>query len=305
MKKILLTSLCMLMAASIALANLVVPPTNVPGKEYSNDVDEDSVGNADPHQVIWWDGAGSAADTFDYTGAGAYLSDSQVDALANHWDALFYEVINDEVTMLTSFTGFGSIYYTAPVHYAPVHATLPNIGIWAAPANINAGSLPDDVDGLEVWGPTGPGGDDADRFSLAGDPFTVQGFGRVSVWDYDSVTHTATPFITAAALAGAIGRPDLEQDIDLDAMMTYGNTIMFSIAPIARFDGGEIWVWTVGGGPASYLVHGGCTWDTGHSVMDHFGVATENINALEAVPEPATVVMLGIGGLVLFRRRRV
>lgn len=296
MKKILLASLCVLMAASVVWA--VPVPSTVPGKEYSNNLDEGSVGNADPHQVIWWDGAGGAMDTFDYTGAGGYPDDSQVDALANSEDTFFFEVIGNNATMLTSFTSFGSIYYTEPVPGA--HGTLPNIGIWAAPANINAASPPDDVDGLEVWGPAVQ--DNADRFSLVGDP-CVGDFGRVSVWDYDSVTKTASPFITAADLAGAIGGPDLVDSIDLDAMMTYGDTIIFSIAPISVFDGGEIWVWT-GGGLASYLVHGGCTWDTAHSVRDHFGVATENINALEAVPEPATVVILGLGWLALLYRRR-
>jgi len=299
MKKILLASLCVLMAASVVWANAVNPLTAVAGKEYSNNFDEDSVGVADPHQNIAWDGLGNAWDTFDYTGAGGYPGGSQVDALANRGDAYFYEVINNEVPMLTSFTGTGDIHYTEAVPGA--HATPPKVGIWATAAIINAAIPPDDVDGLEVWGLDVL--DDADRFSLVGDPF-VQGFGRVSVWDYDSGNHMAIPFVTAAVIAGAIGRIDLAYDIDLDAMMTYGDTIMFSIAPTDVFDGGEIWVWIVGSGSATSLVHGGCTWDTGHSVRDHFGVATENINALEAVPEPATVVILGLGGLALLYRRR-
>ena len=302
MKRILSVSLFMLMAASVVWARPAL--LNIPSKEYSNNPDEDSIGVADAHQVIWWDGAGNAADAFDYTGAGSYPGDSQVDALANHGDSFLFEVISDEAMMLASFTGVGEIYYTSPVSAAPVHGTAPQVGIWAAAATINAGSLPDDVDALEVWGPIGLG--DADRFSLVGDP-CVAGVGRVSVWQYDSGTHTSTPFITAAAIAGAIdgGRPDLVDVIDVDALISFDDTILFSIAPIDIYDGGEIWVWTVGVGQAGYLVHGGCTWNTGHSVGGHFGVGEENINALEAVPEPATMVMLGLGGLVLLRRRRL
>lgn len=301
MKRILLTSLFVLTAASVVWARPAL--LNIPSKEYSNNVDEDYLGVVDPHQVIVWDGTGVAGDSFDYTGAGSYPVDSQVDALANHEDSYFFEVVGDEVVMLASFTGVGEIYYTSPVIEAPVHGTIPKIGIWANSTTINAASPPDDVDALEVWGPIGPSGN-ADRFSLVGDP-DIAGVGRVSVWNYDSGTNTATPFITAFTIAEAIGRPDLFMSIDVDALMSLGDTIMFSITPIDVYDGGEVWVWTVGVGLAKYLAHGGCTWNTAHSVMDHFGVGVENINALEAVPEPTTIMMLGFGGLVLLRRRRV
>ena len=139
---------------------------------------------------------------------------------------------------------------------------------------------------------------------------------KISVWNY--IGGVASPYIPTAAIAAAIGAPALEQQIDLDAMMVFddigdetftapGDTIMFSIAPIpGAFDGGEIWVWNVGAGiPAPFLVHGGEVWST--SVMGHFAgygfIVDENINALEAVPEPATLAVLLVGGLLVLKRR--
>ncbi|MHC4984665.1 MAG: PEP-CTERM sorting domain-containing protein, partial [Planctomycetota bacterium] len=240
-----------------------------------------------------------------------------VDALANHADHLYDEVSHaDAATMLVSTTGLPDILYTAPVHHAPIHGLLPETGMWAPAPLINAGSPPDDVDGLEIWGPAGAGGDDADKFSLMFDP-APSGGSRISVWDYS--TGVAVPYITAASLAGAIGRTDLFEQIDLDAMMVSdvagdtefgsGDSIMFSIAPVDVFDGGEIWVWDFDAGLAGFLVHGGELWDTAHSVVGHFGLPTggefENINALEAVvPEPATMSLLAVGAAALIKRRR-
>jgi len=305
MRNLIFISMCVLIVASQAWAgSIIMGPTSVGSKEYSNYFDEDSAGAADSLQVIWWDGTGGATDTFDYSGASYDYSDcGQVDALANHGDAYFYDVISDQVPLLVSFHVNPYIHYT--MQGPGSHANPPRVGVWATPQIINAGSPPDDVDALEVWGPGTM--NDADRFSLTGDPF-VTGIGRVSVWNYDYVNHIATPFISAAQIAAAIGRTDLADCIDLDAMMTYENTIMFSIAPISNFDGGEIWVWTVGAGPATYLVHGGEVWDTAHDVTAHFSgygyTVNENINALEAVPEPTTMMLLGLSGMALLRRRK-
>ena len=88
-------------------------------------------------------------------------------------------------------------------------------------------------------------------------------------------------------------------------ILTAGSSIMFSVRPIGPLDGGEIWVWDKStGGPAAFLVHGGHTWDTAHDVSGHFGGVDENINAMEAVPEPMTICLLGLGGLGLLRRKR-
>jgi hypothetical protein len=96
--------------------------------------------------------------------------------------------------------------------------------------------------------------------------------------------------------------------IDLDALMVFereplfgyegftfgpGDSIMFSVrnnlAQGGIFDGGEIWLWTVGLG-CQFLVHGGEVWDTAHQVGPHFGVGTEEIDALEAVSRPPSLI---------------
>jgi len=180
------------------------------------------------------------------------------------------------------------------------------------------------------------GGDDANMFSLLGDPGSGAFPGGVAVWQYNSMMHRSLPYITTAALKAAIGIGDdlkyPEQDIDLDALMVYeseakwegeeygfefgydytGNgppdSIMFSLRENqsigGSFDGGEIWVWTFGG-PAVFLVHGGEVWNTAHMVGADFGVGTEEIDALEAVsiPEPATLLLLLAGALCLMGRR--
>ena len=300
---------------------------DVPGKEYSNDRDHEMPsGMGDPHQNIAWDGVGNAWDTFDYTGsvASGPLPSSNVDAIANFYDAYFPDVTNNLVPMLVSLQTEGQVRYTT-------NGAAATTGIWATGAQMNAARNPDDVDGLEIWGPEvvppvpgGPPmgtGDDANRFSLANDA------GGTAVYHYDPNTHTSTTWLTAADVAFAIGRTDLIEFIDVDAMMNHGGgdrwgpgaEIMFSIAPIfdpadgsVIFDGGEIWVYEFGM-PANFLFHGGVLWDTANDVRGHFGImanpnnlALENINALEAagpLPTPGTLVLLALGGLASRRRR--
>ncbi len=110
--------------------------------------------------------------------------------------------------------------------------------------------------------------------------------------------------------------------IDLDALMYYrnqsddsaidlgpndsmafgafaGDEILFSIAPLSHggqvvFDGGEIWTYTIGSSqPAQFLNHGGHVWDTTFDVRGTFGVFSENVDALEALPAPAPVPEAG------------
>lgn len=304
-------------------AGVIPPPANVPGKEYSHHLDEDFAGNLDFLQNIWWDGLGNAADTFDYTGSAqppwdAPQDPDQVDALANHQDYLFREVVSNQVPMLVSLD------QPAP-NDIRFHTVVGNTGIWATAPVINAGRPPDQVDALEIW-ETVPDGsilqvddnpntpDDANHFSIIGDALGP----GISVFYYDEVNHASFPYIFQPAVVAALGfdpTDPVADQIDIDALMVFdlegdrqwgpGDTILFSLWPIPGvFDGGEIWVWQ-NGQPAQFLFHGGRLWDTANPVGTIFGLNTENIDSLEAiVPSPPALLMLLAGGLTIARRRR-
>jgi hypothetical protein len=304
---VVVTAVGMLSAPAVAVP---IAPSQVPGKEYSNHPDETFNDKANPLSNIAWDGLGGSWNTFDYSGSNAqFIENDNVDALANIQDHLFWEVTHDTCEMLVSFEDTTGLKGNGNIHYqdAGVNVT----GVWATPATIASPKSPDDVDGLEVWGPeVSPGiGDDANMFSLIADPYGT------AVYYYDSVNHVSFPYITQFQIQCAI---DTEELVDLDAMMIYdvdgddqfgtGDSIMFSvhetISAGGAYDGGEIWVWTCGA-PAQFLVHGGVVWNTAHTVGADFGVQTEEVNALEAVPEPPTLGLLLIGGgLALMRRRQ-
>lgn len=301
---------CVAMVCALAPSALYAVPTpdDVFGKEYSNMFDKNAVGALDPHQVISWDGFGATVDAFDYTsGVPFLLVDHEVDAIANSRDRFFSAMTFDTAPMLLSFSGMDNIHYQEA---GPGGAT----GVWATASEINSmpGAL-DDVDGLEVWGPI-----DSNHFSMMFDPAPGPGSPRIAVWYFDDVAGSVVPYILIPDLATAIGVTTGIELLDLDALMVSdrdndgvwgdGDSIMFSVrANIdggGTFDGGEVWVWT-SGSPAAFLDHGGVTWDTANSVGALFGVPTEEIDALEAVPEPATLSVLGLmSGLALIRRRR-
>jgi len=303
----------------------VPTPCQVPGKEYSNFVDKDDSGNADAMQVLMWDGQGGVADTFDY-GDG-----KEVDALANCQDALYHAVINDQASLLWSTGTPNATGCMDPrIYYEKPHC-CPGNGVWATPNQINASTYDDtgdphltDVDGLEVWGVEMQ--DDANRYSLAGDPVDATGK-PVAVWAYAGGVSTTWLYDSAiaAALLNDLSIDLALDDIDLDAMMTWdadcgtgefdigaGDSIMFSLAPVTDLqgntilDGGEIFVYDALG--ARYLYHGCHLWDTPNGVLGYAGSKCENVNALEAVsvPEPVTLagVMLGVGSLLGYVRRR-
>jgi len=325
-------------------------PKNVPGKEYSDRFDKDTQEPPvlDPEQNIYWDGNGGRQDTFDYSGSRAGDTDParEVDALANHGDALFWDVIANQAALLFS-TGSttlllpgdsrAAVYNASPdynqlgIHEKSVlfESIGGGIDFWAKPPEIDQAGV-NDLDGLEVWSsvsptssqypsPADPTPDDADMYSLLGDPL-INGI-RTSVWYYNPITQISNSYITAAQIAAAINRPDianLANIIDLDGLMVWdgGNigqwdnsdAILFSVMPIdanldgiitpningGDIDGGEIWSWQFGQPLAQFLNHGGHLWDTAFNVRQATGAVNENIDALEAVatPEPSTFLSL-------------
>jgi PEP-CTERM motif len=306
-------------------------PWEVPGKEYSNHFDVDDlqpIPNLDPEQNLAWDGIGGRNNTFDYSGSRSNdpTANREVDALANNGDLYFQEVVTDQVWLLFSTETDNRIFYENP-------GTATG-GVWATPQQIDIdmatidpqpglqGSIRPtemDIDGLEVWGGDGPGNDDADRYSLTGDPLGT------SIWAYDAGTNSSSPFVSQVSIfnwvQSLISGNYTENDIDVDGLMTLGDNILFSIAPIdldgggitnnaADIDGGEIFYYNDTTGITTFLRHGGHLWDTAFDVMGTYGTATENINALEAVaatPEPGTILGLltfgAIGGLLRKNRQ--
>ncbi|NCQ86722.1 MAG: PEP-CTERM sorting domain-containing protein [Microcystis aeruginosa W13-18] len=359
----LLLSSCLLLGVTVApsqvLAGPFVPqgpfvqpapgsgipgPKNVPGKEYSDRFDKDTQEPPvlDPEQNIYWDGNGGRQDAFDYSGsrAGDTVTAREVDALANHGDALFWDVIANQAALLFS-TGSttlllpgdsrAAVYNASPdynqlgIHEKSVlvEPIGGGTGFWATPPQIDQAGV-NDLDGLEVWGGLAdPTPNDADMYSLLGDPL-INGI-RTSVWYYNG--GVSTSYLNAAQIAAAINRPDivnLADIIDLDGLMVWdgGNigqwdnsdAILFSVMPIdanldgiitpningGDIDGGEIWSWQFGQPLAQFLNHGGHLWDTAFNVRQATGAVNENIDALEAVavPEPSTFLsLLTLGSL--------
>lgn len=244
-------------------------------------------------------GNSTLKNTFDYGLSG------QVDALANGGDALFGSVQNNVVTLLVSFQGDPG---GAPVWYeTPQRPT----GVQWTDADLdNAGVVLGDtmqLDGLEVWGPSDS--DDANFYSMVGEP------GGTSVYYY-SYAGTSQPYINQTVIQAAcvsLGYSGAPPDVDAlmvwdrgvypdywDHVWNAGDEIIFSIRASGNWDGGEIVVLPFGG-PAKFLGHAGRTWNTAYSVSDTFGVATEEVDAIEAYwpPPDQTIPTLTEWGLVI------
>ena len=252
-------------------------PTEVNGKEYSNNADKDTFGVSDPGQSLLWDGTGTTTDGIDY------LTYGQVDAMANPGDAFFNQVLRDQAALVFSTTFDPNIYFELPVTSFGLRS-----GIWATANQIDAPELGrdpgvQDVDGLELWGPDNFS--DASYYSVYGDamidPLTGQ-FLSGAVFDQNNNVIFTNQEITQAV--NQVTQLDLKI-VNLDAMIVSGDEIIFSIDPIEELlDGGEIFVYDQSTGNSRFLKHGGHLWDTSFDVMKTFGTASENINALEAVP---------------------
>ncbi len=349
-------------------------PLSVGGKEYSHDWDATTIGAVaspppfDAEQIIAWDGVGGTVDVTDFTGTRpTWTPDDEIDAIANHGD-FAYKELKSEIAHLVFSIDDTSYAYPGGLGAAPLLMTVPSagpiatpvgaiggagevsyelgtsfgalpstVGIWAKQADVNGMPLPDDVDGVEVWGPEPPLAD-ADKYSLDMDIFSGGAAGgATSVWNA-----SGTPYLPHAAIVGAVTSllgthvdPDL---INLDALMVQdmfgdpdrfddgiagpGDEIIFSIRQIPSTadpsgyyaTGSELFVLNAVG-PATFLSHGGHLWDKAYA-LTAFDVGGPNmphvldVNAIEAigeysVPEPAAVTLTLLGlGVCLGKRSR-
>ena len=350
----------------------LITPFGVGGKEYSHDFDSSTIGAGalppppfDPQQIVAWDGIGGALDVTDYTGTRpSWTPEDPMDAIAHHRDFAYDEVKKEIAHLVFSIddmsfaypAGLGAPPAPVPVPSAGPIATpvgllggageisfelgtsfgaLPStVGTWATQPSINGMPVPDDIDGVEVWGPEPPLAD-ADKYSLDLDVFS-----GTAVWN-----GSGSPYISHAAIVGAVtsllGTAVEPDEINLDALMVHdvvgdpdrfdddpagglgaSDEIIFSIRQIPSgadpsgyyATGSELFVMPAFG-PASFLAHGGHLWDKAYA-LTAFNVGGPNtphvldVNAIEAVgefavPEPAsmTIALMGISAC-LGRRNR-
>jgi hypothetical protein len=309
--------------------NGIPTPQQVPGKDFSDIRDRDAAGVLDPEQAVAWDGSGGVRDSFDYSGSRGPLlpQDIGVDGLAAGGDALFQALRDDQSALLFSVTNDPRIHYVRPTG---LPGSVAGFGVWATATDIDAMNPPIDTDAIEVWG--GDNADDSDRYSLDGDPAAAlpAGAQKVAIWGFNPGGPTSTPHTLTSDLAAAmdlqftgvgVGGPmysQLVEMMDVDAIMTFGPQVNFSIRPIplSQFnpilpdlDGGEIFLYSGPNAPTQFLVQGGHTWNTALDIMGTFNLLDENIDGLEAVsvPEPGSIVLVSLGVLSLLcaaRRRR-
>lgn len=330
---------------------LLPAPVHVPGKEVSfgnlaaEEGDRNQVFANNLGQAVFFDGVNvlpqsGLRNSHDY---GVF----QVDALSNIRDVLFYSLKDNKTNLLFSIQNDrwgNAIFAERPngdiVSWSDTKGIAGNFlnGFGKLLINGDPAVLIDgdpsypvtfsdhliDVDALEVWGPepsslglysgTDDVNYDANVFSPEGDePFSVT-----------CVFPANCRLYTRADIANAINRPDLASFIDVDGLMTHlstaldpdGNNILemiFSIRPVAEFDGAEIWTWDgQPGNLANPLMHGGHLWDTAFDLRQTliaqgfndpaqsdtpFGVDV-NVDALEAASASAVPGPLPVFGLL-------
>lgn len=210
----------------------VIVPNNVFGKEYSRNLDENSLGVVDPERVVAWDGVGGTLDGLDYSGSRLLPAprEQQVDALANSFDMLYNETLADRSHLIFShtsvigrygaggFAGFGPVVpLTGPVTLTNGNVILGAAEIsveeggvfagpqvqhgWAPIGSITTQAPAADLDGLEVWGPEPALAADSNKYSLE---YDVIAGGGVSVWSYDLGSGDSFSYITHATIVTAV-----------------------------------------------------------------------------------------------------
>lgn len=295
-------ALCTYAAGALAQ---IEPPPAVSGKEYVTAPNMNAMGIPTTAQTVGWSGAGPAFDLF-------VLDTREIDAIAHMGDAFLEYLIIDEAALVVSFnTSFPGGPPSDPVTPGGVPASLwyrnsspygSSAGVWATAPMLNPMAPPIQTSGIELHGPAG----DTTHWSTLGDAGGV------------SVTTAAGPYLLNLEIGFAIGATEA---FDLDALMILdhfggtdlfhpGDLAVFSVAANGQFDGGELWVLernVAGTLVASFLEHGGVTWDTDNDVAGLFGMfpPTEDIDALEAIiPAPGAAGLLALGGAWMFRRQR-
>jgi hypothetical protein len=227
-----------------ALGPGVIPAAGVFGKEYSHNFDHDFMGGADPEQVVAWDGLGGTLDGIDYSGTRSpnFPREQEVDALANHLDGLYQGLYNSSTgkmadtphlvfTIDDAVAGYsgpispGTFIPAVPGAFVPpsgpvalsngniiggsADISVEEAGFYAGPSVqhlwtpaplVNGMAVMRDVDGLELWGPEPGTTADSNKYSLDVDVLN----GGVSVWNYDLVLGTSSPYIAHPLIVGAV-----------------------------------------------------------------------------------------------------
>ncbi len=198
---------CTALALTVTPSGAVIPtpPANVFGKEYTDRVDINAKGKAEPLRELEWDGLGIVLDgpRFDKFPRGTNIAALDVDGLAYQLDFLYMEVVQDRAPLIFALAGDKFYRYRMDTRNGK------GSGIWATEKQINAGGVTR-VDDLDLHGGNG----DADRFSLVGDP------AGVAIWAPPSAGGRNSLQVTTRQIGNAIGLADKYLPmLDVDAFM--------------------------------------------------------------------------------------
>ncbi len=249
------------------------------------------------------------------------------DALANRRDRDFHEVaFANSASLLFSVENNSGLDLQRPRPEILFENPDGSAGVWAYDLTV-------DLNGLELWGAEGESSVDffslthERRIFLPYEPGSIGTRGGAVVLERDELAR-AVGLVPGAGQVNGVPLDDgvigllTEFSLGLDALMYFrngtddsvldlewddpvplgafvGDEILFSIQPISHdgqviFDGGEIWTYTLGSDEAArFLDHGGHRWDTPFDVRGTFGVFSENVDALAALPAPAPVPEAG------------